>query len=67
MRVYVVNFKQMVGLIILSAGMILMIYAFRSATSESSIAALCVNGTAVSGFILLTSGIVLSLYMNKTK
>ena len=54
-----VNFKQMIGLIILSIGMILMIYSLR--------AGVYLNGTLIAGTVLFLSGIILSLVMNKQK
>ncbi len=57
-----VNFKQMIGLIILSIGIILMIYALRSDQGEASS-----NGTLIAGTTLVISGIALSLYMNKQR
>jgi len=54
-----VNFKQMIGLIILSIGVILMIYSLRAEELEAS------NGTLIAGIALAVGGIVISLAMNK--
>ena len=51
----------MVGLIILSLGTILMIYALRAVRLEAS------NGTLIAGAVLVIGGIVISLSMNKQK
>lgn len=54
-----VNFKQMIGLIILSLGMMLLIYSVRTADLT--------NGTLLAGAMLAICGIIVSLVMNKKR